>query len=143
MAGCVSWAAGSLYTRTADLPASPILAAGMQMMLGGALLLGVSLFSGEWADGGLTAVSLRSVAAITYLVVIGSLIAFTAYMYLLRTVTPERASTYAYVNPIIAVLLGVTLGNEPFTLSIALSGVVIIGSVILMMSRPVAPAAGR
>jgi drug/metabolite transporter (DMT)-like permease len=110
----VSWAIGSLRARKSDLPADAFLGSAMQMLTGGAVLVVLGLFAGEGAHFTLADVSRRSALAWVYLVVAGSMIAYSAYLYLLKATTPARASTYAYVNPIVAVFLGWLLAGEPF-----------------------------
>jgi Predicted permease, DMT superfamily len=110
----VSWAIGSIRSRKADLPANAFLGSAMQMLTGGAVLVVLGLLAGEGAHFSLVDVSRRSALAWLYLVVAGSMIAYSAYLYLLKATTPARASTYAYVNPIVAVFLGWLLAGEPF-----------------------------
>lgn len=133
-AAAFSWASGSLYSQRVELPASPLLASGMQMFLGGALLTLVGTYSGEWARFDVSRVSAVSAGAFFYLIIFGSIIAFTAYGWLLRQVSPALAATYAYVNPIVAVLLGWALASEPLSLRILLAAGVIVGSVVLITS---------
>ena len=133
--GSVSWAAGSLYARRAPMPAAPLLGTGMEMLAGGALLLLVGLATGEGAQIHLEAVSLRSVLALGYLVVFGSIVAFSAYVWLLRVVTPARASTYAYVNPVVAVFLGWALASEPLTPLTLVAAAVIVAAVALIVMQ--------
>jgi drug/metabolite transporter (DMT)-like permease len=109
----VSWAIGSLRARDADAPADPVLGSAMQMLTGGAMLVVAGVLFGETAHFSLTAVTTRSWLAWAYLVVAGSMLAYSAYLYLLRATTPARASTYAYVNPVVAVALGWLLAAEP------------------------------
>ncbi|MGV3538724.1 MAG: EamA family transporter, partial [Rufibacter sp.] len=111
-----AWAYGSLYASKAELPASPVLTTGMQMLCGGFLLLITGTLAGEWQTTQWNQVSQQSWLALGYLVVFGSLIAFTAYSWLTRVAPPAQVSTYAYVNPVIAVLLGWALANETITL---------------------------
>jgi len=111
----LSWASGSLYSRHGKLGTSPLLAAAMQSLCGGALLAILGAVSGEWARLDLAQVSLRSALSLAYLVVFGSLLGFTAYIWLLRVTTPSRVSTYAYVNPVVAVLLGWAFAGEAVT----------------------------
>jgi drug/metabolite transporter (DMT)-like permease len=127
----LSWAAGSLYGRNAKLPASQLLGTGMEMFAGGVALLAVSLIAGEWNRFDLAAVSLRSALALAYLTVVGSS-AFVAYVWLLRVAPTPLVSTYAYVNPLVAVFLGYFLAGEPLTLRVLLATVVIISSVVLV-----------
>jgi drug/metabolite transporter (DMT)-like permease len=109
----VAWAVGSLRSRGADLPPDPILGSAMQMLTGGLILVVAALLAGEAERFSLASVTMRSWLAWAYLVVAGSMVAYSAYLYLLRTTTPARASTYAYVNPIVAVALGWLLAAEP------------------------------
>jgi len=128
----LSWAAGSLYSRRAQLPASPLLATGMEMLAGGALLLIASLLFGEWTRFELSAPSLRSWLALSYLIFFGALIGFTAYIWLLRVTTPAQASTYAYVNPVVAIFLGWAFASEPLTVRTLLAAAIIIGAVVVI-----------
>jgi drug/metabolite transporter (DMT)-like permease len=129
------WALGSMYARRAPLPHSPLLATAMQMIVGGVLLYAAGGLSGEglWID--LRQVSLLSLAAYLYLIVFGSLVGFTAYIWLLGVTTPAKVSTYAFVNPVIAVLLGWALGGETLTPRTVVASVVIVGSVALITAR--------
>jgi drug/metabolite transporter (DMT)-like permease len=131
--GCLSWAYGSLQSRVADLPRSGFLAAAMEMLCGGALLLLFGLATGQGAHLSLAAISTRSFVALAYLVFFGSLIGFTAYIWLLGATTSARVSTYAYVNPIVAVLLGWGFANEPMTLRTILAAAVIVSAVIVII----------
>jgi drug/metabolite transporter (DMT)-like permease len=128
----LSWAGGSLYSRQAQLPAVPLLGTAMEMLAGGALLVLAGGLSGEWQRIDLAAVSPRSLVALGYLVVFGSLLGFTAYLWLLRNTTPARASTYAYVNPIVAVFLGWAFAGEPLTWQTLLAAAVIVAAVVLI-----------
>ncbi len=130
----LSWAAGSLYSREAPLPSSPFLATAMQMLGGGTLLVIAGLLTGEAGRIDVGAISGRSVAAFAYLAVFGSLVAFTAYIWLLGVVSPSRASTYAYVNPLVAVLLGWAVASEPLSPRVAISAAVIVGAVAMIIS---------
>jgi len=127
-----SWAAGSLYSRRAPLPRSPLLTTGMQMLAGGALLTATGLGAGEAARFDPAAVSLASVASLAYLVVFGSLVAFTAYVWLVRHAPAPKVATYAYVNPVIAVVLGWALAGEPLGARTLLAAAVILGAVALL-----------
>lgn len=131
----IAWAAGSLYSRSASLPESPLLAASMQMLAGGVLLIALGSTAGEWAQLQLAEVSLKSWLALGYLIVFGSLIAFSAYIWLLRHAPIDKVSTYAYVNPVVAVLLGWALAGEPLTPRVLLAAAVIVGAVALIITR--------
>ena len=128
----VAWAAGSVYASRYPIKASTSMASGMQMLAGGSLLLVLALAVGDLQRLNLAAASWVSIGAFFYLLVFGSLIGFTAYSYLLRNVSPARAATYAYVNPVVAVLLGWLLAGEPLTSRMIIAAAVIIGSVILI-----------
>lgn len=145
-----SWAAGSLYSRRAELPASPLASTGSQMLTGGVLLTLTGLGAGEAARFDPAAVSLGSVAALVYLIVFGSLVAFTAYAWLMRHVAAPKVATYAYVNPVIAVVLGWLLAGEPIGPRTLVAAAVIVGAVALLTvvrrggaARPAEPAEGR
>jgi drug/metabolite transporter (DMT)-like permease len=125
----LSWATGSLYGRNAALPASQLLGTGMQMLTGGIALLVLATTLGEWTQFNFAGVSWRSALALVYLTVIGSS-AFVAYIWLLRVAPTPLVATYAYVNPLVAVLLGYFLAHEPLNLRIGIAAVLIIGSVI-------------
>lgn len=131
-----SWAAGSIYSRHAPLPRSPVLATGMGMFAGSAALAVLALLHGEAAQLSSAHVSLLSLASWLYLVVFGSIAAFTAYLWLLRVSTPARVSTYAYVNPVVAVLLGFALAGEPLTPRMIAAAAVIVSGVVLITLAP-------
>src|SRR5215211_1355700 len=108
------------------------MAAGMQMLAGGFLLLLLALATGDPQRMDLAKASWSSIGAFFYLLVFGSLVGFTAYAFLLNNVAPARAATYAYVNPVVAVLLGWLVAGEPLTRQMVLAAAVIVGSVILI-----------
>jgi drug/metabolite transporter (DMT)-like permease len=134
MLGPVSWALGSLYVRNAKLPESQFLAAAMEMLCGGVGLLVLATITGEWKDFHPAAISLRSLTAVAYLSVFGSIIAFSAYVWLLRTISAARVSTYAYINPVIALVVGWAFGGETLTLRILIAAAVIIIGVVLIIT---------
>lgn len=129
-----AWAAGSIYSLRAPVHSSPLLASGMQMLAGGALLMFTSLLAGEWTSFDLSKVSAVSAGALLYLIVFGSIIAFTAYSWLLRVTTPARAATYAYVNPVVAVLLGWAMASEALSWRMLTGAGVIVAAVALITS---------
>jgi drug/metabolite transporter (DMT)-like permease len=135
LASALAWAVGSVYSLRAPLPRSPLLSAGMQMLAGGSLLLLVGTLTGELARLDFHAVSMRSIVAFLYLTVFGSIVAFTAYSWLLRNASPARVSTYAYVNPAVAVLLGWALAGEAMTTTSLVAAGIIVASVALITSR--------
>jgi drug/metabolite transporter (DMT)-like permease len=136
MIGCFSWAAGSIYSRHGTLPRSPFLSTAMQMLVGGAGLLVVGMLHGELAGIDASGFSARSIGGWAYLIVFGSIVAFTAYVWLLRVSTPARVSTYAYVNPIVAVLLGWALADEALTVRMLIAAAVIVSGVALITLAP-------
>ena len=137
--GAFLWSIGSLYSRRAPLPASPLLATGMEMLAGGVGLLLLGTLSGEWGRLNPSTFSARSLWGLVYLIVFGSWIAFTAYTWLLRVAPTPLVSTYAYVNPLVAILLGHLLDGDPLTLPTLLAAAVIVGSVALTTAAPPAP----
>lgn len=132
--GTIAWAWGSIYSRSAPLPRSPLLSTAMQMLAGGMWLLLGSLLLGEPATFDPAAVTTRSLLAWLYLVLIGAIVGFSAYIYLLRHTEPAKASTYAYVNPVIAVLLGWMVAGEPMSPRVLLAVVAIVPAVALIVS---------
>ena len=143
-AGSLSWAVGSIYARGAPLSRHGLLSTGMQMLMGGAALAVLGLGMGELARVDLGAISMRSTLALLYLLVFGSLIGYTAYAYVLHKSTPARVSTYAYVNPVVAVFLGWALASEPLTPRMLAASAIIIGGVALITTArsKAAPAKG-
>ena len=132
--GAFLWANGSLFSRSAKLPSSPLLGTALEMVAGGVLLLLASLVAGEWSRIRLDLVSVRSLVAWVYLIAVGALVGFTCYIWLLKVTTPARVSTYAYVNPIVAMFLGWALANEPITIRNVLAAAIILTSVIVITS---------
>jgi drug/metabolite transporter (DMT)-like permease len=128
----LSWATGSVYSRKASLPKTPLLGSGMEMLAGGILLLFASLASQEWIGFQPGKVSLLSFVSFIYLIIFGSLIGFSSYVWLLTKTTTAKVSTYAYVNPVVAVLLGYFLAGEQLTLRTLLASSVIIIAVVVI-----------
>lgn len=128
------WAGGSVYSRFAPLPRRPLVATAMEMLCGGAALVLAGIVRGEIGQVHLDAVSLRSVLAFLYLVLFGSLLAFTAYIWLLNKASTSLVSTYAYANPLVAVLLGWWLLGERITGQTLLAAAVIVIAVALIVS---------
>jgi drug/metabolite transporter (DMT)-like permease len=127
-----SWAVGSLLSRRVPLPGVPILATAMQMLAGGALLTAAGFLTGEAARFAPGAVSARSAFAVVYLMVFGSLVGYTTYVWLLRVADPARVSTYAFVNPVVAVFLGWALAGESVTPRMLAAAAVIVAAVVLI-----------
>jgi drug/metabolite transporter (DMT)-like permease len=126
------WSIGSLYSRAGKNAESPFLAAGQQMICGGALLLLAGLITRERFQA--EVVMAHSVWAWIYLVLIGAIIGFSAYIYLLRHCDPTKVATYAYVNPIVAMILGVLFRGEHLTSRTIVAAVLIIGSVAIVIT---------
>jgi drug/metabolite transporter (DMT)-like permease len=143
------WSAGSLYSRTAKNAASPFLAAGEQMLCGGALLTLAGIATGELRHFDPRQITTQSFGAFVYLVLIGGIIGYVSYAWLLRYCEPAKVATYAYVNPIVAVLLGAAFAGEKVDARTAIAAALIIGSVALVITAqqiipkraPLAPAA--
>ncbi len=128
----VSWAIGSMYNLRAALPQPPLYGTALTMAAGGLILLLIGLATGEFGRLSPGDVSLRSWLSLAYLTAMGSIVAFSAYMWLLRTVRPAAAGTYAYVNPVVALFLGWRLADEPFTLPMLAGTVIIVAGVVLV-----------
>lgn len=141
--GSLSWAAGSIVSRRVRLPASPMLGTGMEMLAGGALLVVFGSLVGEWGSVEPRTFSRESLLAFAYLIVFGSWVGFTAYIWLLRHVEVSKAATYAYVNPVVAVLLGWAIAGEPLSPRTLLATVVIVAGVVFITSGRSRPALER
>ena len=128
--GALAWSAGSLYSRRSALPRRPLVSAGLGALCGGVLLLVVSIAGGELGEATWSADALLAVG---YLIVVGSLVGFTAYVWLLRAAPVSLVATYAYVNPIVAVALGSLLLGETVTLQMAVAGAAIVVAVALIL----------
>jgi drug/metabolite transporter (DMT)-like permease len=132
LAGSVGWALGTLVTRHSERPGSPLVFASLQMMAAAGAMLVISMVLGEFPRFSVENLTARALWSVVYLVIAGSIIGFTAYIYLLGVVSAAKASTYAYVNPIIAVLLGWAFANEPLGLRTAVAAAVILAGVALI-----------
>ena len=128
------WSAGSLYSRAAKHAASPFLTAAQQMICGGTLLLLTGALTGEMGRFHPGSVSILSMASFAYLVIIGAVVGYTAYIWLLRHCDPAKVATYAYVNPIVAVLLGAAFAGETLTMRTLIAAALIIGSVAMVIT---------
>jgi drug/metabolite transporter (DMT)-like permease len=131
-----AWACGSLYSKHGQMPSSPLLGAAMQSLTGGTVLWIVGWLSGEVRSLHIAAVSTRSWVALGYLVFCGSMIGFTAYIYILKHSTATRVATYAFVNPVVALSLGWLLLGESITLRTILAAAVILAAVLLVITAP-------
>jgi drug/metabolite transporter (DMT)-like permease len=131
--GSIGWAAGSLLSRGAVLP-SGLRGPAMQMLAGGVLLGVAGTAAGELGDVHLDAISFRSAAGFAYLVVFGSIVGFSAYAWLLRSTRTSLVATYAYVNPVVAVLLGWAFLGEDLSARTLVAGTIVVASVVLIVS---------
>src|SRR5690606_3039347 len=122
----------SIYSKKMPAPPAALLFTGMQMLMGGLLLFGAGALTGEFARVDPGSISLKSILAVAYLIVFGAIVGYTAYVWLLRVVSPARVSTYAYVNPVVAVLLGWAFAGESLTLRMGIAAVVIVAGVALI-----------
>ncbi len=131
---CFLWSAGSLYSRTAKHAASPFLTAAQQMICGGLLLLLAGIATGETRQFHPASMSILSMASFVYLVIIGAVVGYTAYIWLLRHCDPAKVATYAYVNPVVAVLLGTAFAGETLSRRTLVAAGLIIGSVATVIT---------
>lgn len=129
----LSWGAGAVYSRVAKVPRSPLLSSGMELIFGGILVLIGSFILGEPSQFHLSQVTLKSFLGLLYLIIFGSVIAFSAYIWLLGHTSATRISTHTYVNPIIAVLLGWLIADEQITTALLIATAIIIISVYLVL----------
>jgi drug/metabolite transporter (DMT)-like permease len=136
LGSAAAWAAGSLYSRDAPLPKAPITSAGLASIAGGVLLFVVSALGGELGGLDAGAISGESLLGVAYMVVVGSLIGLTAYVWLLQSAPIPLVATYAYVNPVIAVLIGWAFLDESFGARILLAGAAIVAAVAMIVSAP-------
>ncbi len=132
----LAWSGGSLYSRTLTPLPVPLVGTGMEMLIGGAAMMLVSASAGEF--GRLSAASWppRALVAMSYLILFGSIVGFSAYKWLLANVRPAIAGTYAFVNPVVAMLLGWAFANEAMTLRLVLAMSLIVGAVAMISLRP-------
>jgi drug/metabolite transporter (DMT)-like permease len=136
VAAAIAWAAGSVYARGAKLPDDASTAIGMEMLAGGILLVAAAALAGEFRDPMMLHPTAASLWAFAYLVVFGALVGFSAYLWLLRVAPIARVSTYAYVNPVVAVALGSLILREPIGTHTIAAGAAILASVALIVWEP-------
>jgi len=135
LAAAFTWALGTIMTRRVTIPSSPALASGMELLCGGVALLAMAAAAGEFGSLHLAGVSWRSWLALGYLIVAGSIVAFSAYGIAVRALPTATVATYAYVNPVIAVLLGTLILGERLTPAMFGGGALIVGAVVLVVRR--------
>jgi drug/metabolite transporter (DMT)-like permease len=133
--GSLSWSAATVYGKRVAVPPVPLLAAALQLLGGGLSLTVVSLVAGELGELQLQQIPLRAVLSVVYLIVFGSIIAFSAYSWLLRVASPTRISTYAYVNPIVAMLLGWGVAGEQMSVRVLIAAAIVLAGVALITRR--------
>lgn len=134
LASSLAWSFGTVESRFRDLPHNSFLSSSLQMVTGGISLLIVALLLGEWNELDISGISTRSWVSFWWLVVAGSVLAYTAYMYVNQKLPIEIVSTYAYVNPVIAVLLGARLDGDPLGPNVIIGGIVILSAVVFIVS---------
>jgi drug/metabolite transporter (DMT)-like permease len=134
LVAALCWGSGSLYARRASLPARPLVGTGMEMIVGGLVCLVVAAATGEFADLELARISIPSLLGVGYLIVFGSWVGFAAYVWLLRAARTSLVSTYAYVNPVVAVVLGWAILGEAISLQTLIAGGVVLAAVALIVS---------
>lgn len=130
--GSLSWSIATVFAKRAAVPSSPLLASAMQLLTAGVCLAAVSVFSGELSRVDASAFSLRSMIAVAYLVIFGSVVAYSAYSWLLRVAQPAKISTYAYVNPVVAMLLGWAFAGEKMSVRVLIAAVIVLAGVVLI-----------
>lgn len=143
LGSCLCWSFGSIFSRQSPQPAPPLVSSSVQMLSGGIGLSLVALWRGEWAEFDPAGVSAHSAWAFVYLVVVGSLVAFSTFVWLLKHSTPARVSTYAYVNPVVAVILGWWLADEPVSGRTIAAAVLIVAAVVLITTQKAATPAAK
>ncbi len=129
------WSAGSLYSRHTHATATPFLAAAQQMLCGGTILVLLGIVTGEARHFDPHQITLHSLGAFAYLVLVGGVVGYASYAWLLRHCEPAKVATYAYVNPIVAMILGTIFAGERFSARTIFAAVLIIGSVALVITR--------
>jgi drug/metabolite transporter (DMT)-like permease len=141
LVGAISWAIGSIIGRELPRPDSAFMASALQMLSAGGILSAICLVTGQWQRVDLSVISIESWAAFGYLIVGGSLLGFTAYVWLLRVARTSHVATYAYVNPIVALLLGVSIGHETINGMMLIAAAITLFGVVLVVMPARAPAA--
>jgi drug/metabolite transporter (DMT)-like permease len=130
--GAILWSLGSIYSQKATLPSSVMLSTAMQMLSGGLVLIITATLFGEWQQFQIETLSSRSLLALSYLIFIGSLVGFSAYVWLLKNASPYLASTYAFVNPIVALFLGYLFADEVLGVKALIATMLIISAVVMI-----------
>lgn len=132
----ISWAVGSVYALNIKLPSSAAMSTGFQMLAAGICLFIIGSSRSEWMNFELSEITNRSILGFLYLIIFGSLIGFTSYSYIVKNANPTSVSTYAYVNPVIAVFLGWWIGNERVGMQTLLAAVLLVSAVVIIIMKP-------
>lgn len=132
LVGAFSWSVGIIYSRKSRLSGNPLLLSALSLLSGAAMLIVTGTLVGEGRDFSIGRVTARSGAAFAYLVVFGSIVAFTCYNWLLEHYSPTLVSTHTYVNPVVAVLLGWAYGGEAMTVKVVVAATMVVGAVVLV-----------
>lgn len=132
IAGGISWSAGVVYSRRSHLSGNPLLLSALSLLSGSVMLLAAGTLLGEWRGFSFAAVSHRSWLSLAYLILFGSVIAFSAYNWLMEHFSPTLVATHTYVNPVVAVLLGWLLAGEKITANVGIAAALVIGAVFLV-----------
>jgi drug/metabolite transporter (DMT)-like permease len=130
--GALSWSAGIVYSRTSSLSGHPLLLTALSSFSGGLMLLAAGSVAGEWRGFSFSSVTTRSWEALAFLIVLGSLVAFNAYNWLLERYSPTLIATHTYVNPVVAVLLGWLFAGEQVTINVGVAAAMVVGAVVLV-----------
>ncbi len=128
----LSWSIGSLYSKRANMPKSSFYNISFQMLVGGFLLLIFSMLLGEYKSFNVSNITTQSLFAMFYLILFGSILAYSAYIWLFKNVNPTLASTYAFVNPVVALILGWSLASEVLSTQAIIASILIIGAVVIL-----------
>ncbi len=132
----ISWAIGSVYALNVKLPSSSFMSTGFQMLAAGTCMLVIGSSRGEWINLELSEISTNSILGFLYLIIFGSLLGFTSYSYIVKNANPTNVSTYAYVNPVIAVFLGWYIGNERVGFHTLIAATLLVSAVVLIIMKP-------
>jgi drug/metabolite transporter (DMT)-like permease len=143
LVGSLAWSVGSIYSKQLNFSDSPAMRIAMQTLSAGIILALISISAGEPQHMNLSSISMRSILSLAYLIVFGSIIGFSAYVYLLHTVRPTLVSTYAYVNPVVAVFLGWALAGEHLNSQMMLAATVILSAVWIITQSSGKPAVAK
>jgi len=136
IASSISWAVGSLYALKVGLPSSSSMSTGFQMLSAAIFMFAIGSLHSEWSDLEITEITNRSIFGFVYLILFGSLIGFTSYSYIVKNANPTSVSTYAYVNPVIAVFLGWWIGNERVSSQTIIAALLLVSAVVLIIMKP-------